>query len=303
MLGDQESPYVGRFARGWHRLPERIPGQPQTRTWARLRIGTTGAPPQRGGPPVVGKPVRDTDGPSCGHQVDPAGSHGGQRFGARTGGRSGGEDVVHQEDPRWRHTGPDECAPHRFPPLPAPTLSLRTRRDRPPQHPADRDAGPPTDPDGERTSLVVAAFGQTTPRKWYPGNDVDGGKLVARDERVGQRRGDVTPPGEFQPVHGRSGGPLEQERGSGRRDRRWRTVAAGGNGDRRRATTAGAPGSLQRDQSPAAYGAERPRPTPTSGAPPREDDVERAGEHAATVAPAADTAMGGRPPSATRRAR
>ena len=40
MLGDQGSPYVGRFARGWHRLPGLIPGQPQTRTGARPSIGT-----------------------------------------------------------------------------------------------------------------------------------------------------------------------------------------------------------------------------------------------------------------------
>ena len=38
MLGDQRSPYVGRFARGWHRLPGFVPGQPQTRTGARPSI-------------------------------------------------------------------------------------------------------------------------------------------------------------------------------------------------------------------------------------------------------------------------
>src|SRR5881397_3354191 len=47
MLSDQRSPYVGRFARGWHRLPGRFPGQPQTRTWARRRIGTTTRNAQR----------------------------------------------------------------------------------------------------------------------------------------------------------------------------------------------------------------------------------------------------------------
>ena len=39
MLSDQGSPYVGRFARGWRRLPEMIPGQPQTRARARPSIG------------------------------------------------------------------------------------------------------------------------------------------------------------------------------------------------------------------------------------------------------------------------
>ena len=39
MLSDQGSPYVGRFARGWRRLPGMIPGQPQTRTRARSSIG------------------------------------------------------------------------------------------------------------------------------------------------------------------------------------------------------------------------------------------------------------------------
>jgi hypothetical protein len=39
MLTDQGSAYVGRFARGWHRLPGiRSPGQPQTRTRARGRV-------------------------------------------------------------------------------------------------------------------------------------------------------------------------------------------------------------------------------------------------------------------------
>ena len=32
MLSHQRWPYVGRFARGWHRLPGIVPGQPQTRT-------------------------------------------------------------------------------------------------------------------------------------------------------------------------------------------------------------------------------------------------------------------------------
>ncbi len=50
MLSDQRSPYVGRFARGWHRLPGIIPGQPQTRTRARPSIGTR--PRDAGGTPA-----------------------------------------------------------------------------------------------------------------------------------------------------------------------------------------------------------------------------------------------------------
>src|SRR3990170_738031 len=39
MLTDQGSAYVGRFARGWHRLPRNLsPGQPQTRTRAHRRV-------------------------------------------------------------------------------------------------------------------------------------------------------------------------------------------------------------------------------------------------------------------------
>src|SRR5688572_4683377 len=63
MLGDQGSPYVGRFARGWHRLPGLIPGQPQTRTGAppeyrhRLRDVANPVVPE-GGPSPVADPRR-----------------------------------------------------------------------------------------------------------------------------------------------------------------------------------------------------------------------------------------------------
>src|SRR3990170_992531 len=47
MLTDQGSAYVGRFARGWHRLPGNLsPGQPQTRTRAHRRVYVAPPAPQ-----------------------------------------------------------------------------------------------------------------------------------------------------------------------------------------------------------------------------------------------------------------
>src|SRR5437867_1080470 len=118
MLSDQRSPYVGRFARGWHRLPGRFPGQPQTRTWAHRRIGTGTAKPQRG--------HRVVERARCGDQMDPAGAGCGERLGTRRGRRPGGEDVIDQQDSLGCRTDRFEAPSHRLPALGAAAPSLRS---------------------------------------------------------------------------------------------------------------------------------------------------------------------------------
>src|ERR1700693_5330143 len=84
MLSDKRSPYVGRSARGWRRLPGRFPGQPQTRTRARPSIGSHMPPGER---------------PSGREKMDLLGPNTPKRLGAGSRGGPGREHVVNQQDP------------------------------------------------------------------------------------------------------------------------------------------------------------------------------------------------------------
>ena len=236
-------------------------------------------------------------------QVDPAGasSHEDLRAGGRR--RPRGEHVVDQQDPRRDRTGRDERAPHRLPPLPAPPLGLWTRRDRTTEEPARGHTRAPAQPRRERPGLVVAPFRQAAPRQRYPRDRIDGRDRRGRHDRVGERRGDVAPSRELEPVHGRARGSLEQERRPCRVDRGWRTISTPRHRLRPGTTAALAPGGDQRDQPAGAGGTERPRSVTAARAWPGEDDVERAIQHRATVAATHDTPREGRSPAGSRRAR
>jgi hypothetical protein len=287
MLSDQWSPYVGRFARGWHRLPGRFPGQPQTRTWAHRRIGTTpGNAQRRDG--IVERAGR-------GHEVDPPGAGRGESLSARGGRGPGREDVIHEQDPLRRRARRIEAPPHRRPALGAAPAGLGTGRSRAAEQPHDRDARSPSEPRGKRPGLVVPALGEPTTRKRHPRDDIDGWQIVTRHDRRGEGPGHVPPSRELEAVYGASRRTFEEERRASGRHRVRRAVTAGRNRHAGRAAASVAPGTPERHERRTATGTERPRPVPASGAPAWEHDVERPREHAATVTGTADIARAGRP--------
>jgi hypothetical protein len=287
MLSDQRSPYVGRFARGWHRLPGRFPGQPQTRTWARRRIGTT--------PRITQRRDRVVERASGGDQVDPAGTRRGERFGARRGRRPGGEDVINEQDPLGRSASRIEAAPHRRPTLSAAPPGLRTRGSPAAEQTNDGDPGPVSESDGQCARLVIAALGEASTCQWHPRDDVDGWQLIARCDRRREGAGHIAPAGELEAMHSASRRTVEEERRARRRHRVRRAVTAGRHRRAGRAPASVAPGTFERHERNTARGTERPRPVPASGAPAWEHDVQRPREHRATVPTTADIARAGRP--------
>ena len=287
MLSDQRSPYVGRFARGWHRLPGRFPGQPQTRTWARRRIGTTARNAQR----------RDwiVERAGRGHEVDPTGAGRGEGVSARGGRGPGREDVIDEQDPLRRCARRIEAPQHRRPALGTAPAGLGTGRSRATEQAHDRDPRSLSEPRGKRPGLVVPALGEPSTRKRHPRDDIDGWQSITRDDRRGEGPGHIAPSGELEPVYGPSRRTIEEERRPSRRHRVRRAVTAGRNRHAGRAAASVAPGTPERHERRTATGTERPRPVPASGAPAWEDDIERPREHAATVPGTADIARAGRP--------
>ena len=125
MLSDQGSPYVGRFARGWRRLPGSIPGQPQTRTRARSSIGTRGGARER---------------PSGREQMHRDGASLAQRLRGCRSGRAGRQDVVDEQyvTGDGHAIARDERTPHRRATFRSVTLGLRSGGDRTAEQSADR---------------------------------------------------------------------------------------------------------------------------------------------------------------------
>jgi hypothetical protein len=280
MLGHQRWPYVGRFARGWHRLPGMVPGQPQTRTRARLRIGSPGRAAQRGPP--------SCDRSGGGHGVDLRRTRLAEDVGGGGHRRARGEDVVDKEHTRGRRTAGAEDAVHRHAAFGAGAPRLRRRRDRTAELASCGPLQPARERDGQRPRLVEPPLRASSARERDPRHHVDVGDGRSRRDRVGERRRDVTPSRELQSEHRSSSGPVVHERGSRRRERRRRAVRARGLRLVRGCAASRAPGRLDRPKVTQAVGAERPRAGAAAGARPREQRVEHPA-HRATVAAAADT--------------
>ena len=278
MLGDQGSPYVGRFARGWRRLPGVIPGQPQTRTRARSSIGSTARPRER---------------PRGRQQVDRAGAGTPQCLGRGGSGGAGGEDVIDQQDVR-RHGDPiahRECPTHRRPTLCGVALSLRPGRDRAPKQPPDRKVELPAHAGGEGPGLIEPSLGQAAARQRNPRDQVGTrGQVLHGGDRRGQRGADPPPAGELQPMHRPASRPLEAERRSGAVEDRRRTVVAGPHRPGPRPAAPLAPRRRQRHQLITTIRAEGPWTRGAAGASLREDDIQRAGQHRRNLSRATDTA-------------
>ena len=203
---------MGRFARGWRRLPGKIPGQPQTRLRARSSIATT--------------PSRER---TCrGEHDDLVDPRTRERVRARRRRRSRRQDVVHQDDAA-RHAGGTanrlERAAHGHPPLVTRTSRLGSGRHRSTREPEDRQAQPAAHGPRERPRLVVAAFGQPASCERHPGDRV-GGRRTDGDHGVGERGRHAPPTRELQPMDRGARGPGVQERRPGDAHRRRRAVAA-----------------------------------------------------------------------------
>ena len=306
MLGDQGSPYVGRFARGWHRLPGLIPGQPQTRT---------GAPPEYGTASRVARTTRSRrtvragptvgEGPAGRDDVDLPNAGLGKDRG--TGGyrRARGEDVVHQEDPRRRRAAGGGCERTVHRPQPLLTRPTRLRGGgRPPPDEGDRwEVELAGEGACEHARLVEPALGPPPASERHPRHGV-GRRRAERRHGGRERLPHPSPPRELQPVDGVAGRPPIHERGTGRVDGRRRTVATGIDLRGRRTAAAPAPRRLQGNQGCRAALAERPRARTTPGTGPGEEDVDRSIEHrlshGGTLRGAADTLRAAGPRSGRR---
>jgi hypothetical protein len=288
MLGDQRSPYVGRFARGWHRLPGWIPGQPQTRTGARSSIGT---PLRASRTPRRGRPVRE--GPTCGEQVDLPGAGVDERCGAGRCGGAGGEHVVDEQEPGWGGAArdPGEGAPHRPQALLATAASLRGGG------PGPADVGGRREPElacerpREHASLIEPALGPPPGRERDPRHGIGRRRAEGR-EGPGERLPDASPAGELQTMDGGAGRTSIRERRPRGGDGLRRTVAAPVDRLRGRPSAAPAPRRPQRLERLDADRTERPRARATPGTGPWEQEVHGPIEHRVTLRGAPDTHQG-----------
>ena len=193
MLSHQRWPYVGRFARGWHRLPGRIPGQPQTRTRARWSLGSPARTTQRRPAP--------RDRPGSGDRVDLRRPGLAQDVGSRRHRRPGREDIIDQQHARRTRAARTEHPVHRHPAFGAGAPRLRRRRDRTPELPPRRTLETSGERNRQRTRLVEATLGATAARERHPRDDVDVGDRAGARDRAGEGRGDVTPSRELQTKH------------------------------------------------------------------------------------------------------
>ena len=281
MLGGQGSPYVGRFACDWHRLPGRIPGQPQTQTGVRGSV----APGRK-------EPGEGPSGREQAHRARAGAAKDPRAFGR---GGPGGQDVVDEQDlSRGRiATRETEGSVHGAAALRARSPGLGRRVPDPLQRSRRREAEDGRDGQGQGPGLVVPS-GRTAPRR-----ERNPRHALRRGWRNGghgrpQGLGHASPAGELEPMQRGARGPLVQERSPGPRDRGRRTLEAG----RERLLGGPAAASAERRQEHheglAARPAERPGPRPASGTALGIEEVQDGVEHSPTVEPAAD-----RPPPRT----
>ncbi len=275
MLGDQGSPYVGRFARGWHRLPGLIPGQPQTRTGARPSIGAASGTARAARPR---RPVGERA--TGGEEVDLARPGLEERSRAGRSGRARRQHVIDEEQSRWRRLPGDayERIGHRLQSLFAGSPRLWSGRLRPPDEVGRGEIQLACERLREHASLVETPLGPPPARERHPRHRVGRRRAEHRESRC-ERLPDPTPPGELQTMDRRPSGPAVGERGARRCDLRRGAVTASIHVLRRRPSASTAPRWLQRDELPGTRLAERPRARAASRAGTREDDVDRSIEH------------------------
>jgi hypothetical protein len=275
MLSDQGSPYVGRFARGWRRLPGEIPGQPQTRTRARSSISSSPRAQERPGP--------DDE-----HHLRRAGIE--QRLGARRGRGARCEHIVNEQHVRG-HRGPIasyERAAHGRSTVGGISLGLRAGRSHTPQERPDRQTGVPRHLNRQHLRLVESSLGFPAAGERNPGHHV-GAARGRRGHRSAERSPDTSHPAIFEVVDRLPGRPLESERRPRTSDDvGWAVTTAPHARAGRWGATAVAPWGRQRDEVASAPVAEGPGARATARAPRGEDHVERALQHRPTISALCD---------------
>jgi hypothetical protein len=277
MLSDQGSPYVGRFARGWRRLPERIPGQPQTRTRARSSIGTRARPGEC---------------PRGNQQVHRDGASFSQCLRSRGGGGARREDVVNQEHVRRNHDplAGAKSSPHGRTAFRRVALGLRSGGDGSPKQAACRQIQCPGNADGQNPRLVEAALSEAAAGQGYPRDNVGRrGQVVERGDRARQSRPDPAPAGELEPVHRSARRSLEPEGCAGAVQNFGRTIATCRPRLGPRPPALLAPRRDERLELGTTVGAERPRTRATARTPLGEDRLQGPGKHRPTLPGAGDT--------------
>jgi hypothetical protein len=275
MLSDQRSPYVGRFARGWRRLPRNTPGQPQTRTRARPSIG------------------RAAEGPRGGQHVHLPRTGGRERLRAGDRRGAGGHDVVHEEHVARGAADRLEATAQRGPAVRSRPAGLRITGERTSEEMEAREASPACHLFGQHPRLVEPALRQPATTQRHPGHGLDRRDRSRGDHGPREGLPDAPPPRILEPMDRAARGAVEGERSASAADGRRGAVTAAGHGTRPRTPAALAPRRCQHDQGGAALRAERPRARAAARAPAREDHVEGPAQHPATLRRGADTTRAG----------
>jgi hypothetical protein len=220
MLGDQRSPYVGRFACGWRRLPEEpLPGNHRPRRKPAGSIATG-----RNGPPERPRGGEDPD-------FHRARIH--ERRDAGRGGGPGGQDVVDEDHAGGRPSHGPKHSHERLPPVGAGAAGLGWRLPGSLEEWNHGKAARPAHRLSQHAGLVESALPPAAATQWHPAQP--GERFVMAS--FGPRRpgrghgrtghggaegiGQGSKPGELQPDQRRPDGAVVDERrpcpGNGRR--------------------------------------------------------------------------------------
>jgi hypothetical protein len=274
MLSDQWSPYVGRFACDWHRLPggflpgNHRPGQEHSRI-----IATGGnATSQRAG-------GRQNTHFSCARAY--------QRPRALRRSGAAGQDVVNQDHPLGWGCADTERASQGAPALTARPSGLRSRFDHSLEQRPDAPPGQLAEGSSQRFRLVVATRSPPSPSKRDPRQEYGLPQQHRSRRRAGHRQehprgealGDRTEPSELQLHEGRSGRAFVEEGRPRPGDGPGRTVRAALEPGFEWPAAPDATRRTEEARSRPARLTERPGASATAGAPAREQDVENGPEH------------------------
>jgi hypothetical protein len=283
MLSDQWSPYVGRLACDWHRLPGGpLPGNHRPRRKHSRIIATSRERPSE-------RPGRGDQGHlPCPRRL--------QGTGAGSRGGSTGQHVVHQQHTRKRMGAGPKRVGQGPPPVGPRSPGLRIRLPDPLQQRADRQAGDRPDRLGEGLGLVESTDPSAPGSQRYPRHCPAGsgrwrpfqGSVI---RRLLSHHLELSDHGRSEGVHVRAKPPeLEpqkpgpdrsrvEERGPTPRHFRWRTVRTAVHLLLQRSPAPVAPRRPERGGMPTACSAERPVSCPAAHAPPGEHRLEEGPHH------------------------
>jgi hypothetical protein len=288
MLSNQWSPYVGRFACGWHRLPENVsPGNHRPRHEPDLSYPCSVGARQSSAP----SGDRASEGSRRGHELDVRRPVRFEDLSASRGGRARGENVINQQHAvadgsATRPEGPGE----RGPPILAGAPSLGGRIPRAHEQASYGQVQTRRERPRQQLRLIEAPPRSTTPRERNPGDHVRIPAVCYLRHGPGQMGRHGMRADELHRFDGARDGPLVQEGCARSIDGNRRAVDASVEGLIRRPPAPPAPGWGDHADLLGTGSAERPRPSGVAcGAPWRKERVQDL--HAATLRRGADTAL------------